>query len=282
MPTRPGWTLKLALTAALLSWPAMGPAQVVLGRVTDDQSGRPIRFANVELQDDRAQVVTRGTADSAGVFRLRSWHPGKYRLRTIALGYSTVDSEVLELATGDVLDLTVRLAPDAVPLEPIVIKARARESLAEIALSGFYDRRDAGRHLGLGRFLDRGAIARRGRRLTDVLATIPGVRILHVQNCPVPLVSMAGNNATRLEEMQVDQLVRLPTGMEGCRPASVCRASIYIDGVQQALNETVSLDQAIPIEWVEAIEVYRRASEIPAEFLSRATCGVVALWTRRG
>jgi hypothetical protein len=47
-------------------------------------------------------------------------------------------------------------------------------------------------------------------------------------------------------------------------------------------NETVSIDQTVPMQWIETIEVYRRASEVPAEFLSRANCGVVAIWTRRG
>jgi hypothetical protein len=273
----------LAFTTALLcALPLALPAQVVIGHVIDAEGGQFIRFATLELLDDRAQVVVRANTDSLGAFRVRSWQPGKYRLKTLAFGYATVTSEILELATGDVLDLTVRLAPDAVPLEPITIKGRERHSLAEIALSGYYDRRDAGQRLGLGRFFDRGAIARRGRKLTDVLATIPGVRILHVQNCPVPLVSMAGNNATRLEDIRTDQLVRLPTGMEACKPASVCRANVYVDGVLMALDETISIDQTVPVDWVEAIEVYRRASEVPAEFLSRATCGVVAVWTRRG
>lgn len=283
MCTHIGWRLGLALTAVLLSAaPAALPAQVVFGRVIDADGGQPIKHATLELLDDRADIVTRVPVDTLGAFRIRSWHPGKYRLKTFALGYATVSSEILELATGDVLELTVRLATNAVPLEPIVIKARARESLAEIALAGYYDRRDAGRRIGLGRFFDRGAIAGRGRKLTDVLATIPGVRILHVQNCSVPLISMAGNNATRSEELQVDQLVRLQTLRDACKPASVCRANIYVDGVLLAFDETISIDLTVPLDWVEAIEVYRRAAEVPAEFLGRATCGVVAVWTRRG
>jgi hypothetical protein len=44
----------------------------------------------------------------------------------------------------------------------------------------------------------------------------------------------------------------------------------------------ISLDTMVPLDWVEAVEVYRRASELPAEFLNSGACGVVALWTRRG
>jgi hypothetical protein len=272
----------MVVTATLAFLPRRVETQVVHGHVIEADNNQAVKHASLELLDDRGQAVTRVSVDSLGVFRLRSWHPGKYRVRTSALGFATVSSEILELATGDVIDLTIKLAPKAVPLEPVVVNARARTSLTEIALAGYYDRRDAGSRLGLGRFFDRGAIARRGRKLTEVLATIPGVRIMHVQNCPVPLVTMAGNSATRLEETQTDQLVRINTLAESCKPAHVCRANVYVDGVQMAFDETISIDQTVPLDWVEAIEVYRRAAEVPAEFLVRATCGVVAVWTRRG
>lgn len=277
------WRIWLPVTAfLLLGGPAALRAQILVGRVVDAESGQRIPHADVELLNDRDQTITRVGGDSAGVFRIRSWHAGKYRLRTNVLGYETVTSDLLELATGDIIELTVRLAPNAVPLEPIVINTRARASLAELALHGYYDRRDSGRRLGLGRFLDRGAIDRRGRRLTEVLATVSGVRVLRVQGCPVPLISMAANNALQLEDRNDSTLIRLGLVSDACNPASVCRANVYMDGVQMHFDETISIDQLIPMEWIEAIEVYRRASEIPAEFLSRANCGVVAIWTRRG
>jgi hypothetical protein len=150
-------------------------AQVVLGHVVEAELSAPIKHATLELLNDRAQVISRVNVDSVGVFRIRSWHPGKYRIRTSALGFVTVTSEFMEVATGDVIDLTIRLDAKAVPLEPVVVNVRARASLSEIAMAGYYDRRDAGQRLGLGRFFDRGAIARRGRKLSEVLATIPGV-----------------------------------------------------------------------------------------------------------
>ena len=47
----------------------------------------------------------------------------------------------------------------------------------------------------------------------------------------------------------------------------------------------IALDDFVMPQDVEAIEVYRRASEVPAHFggMSTATqCGVIAIWTRRG
>jgi hypothetical protein len=42
------------------------------------------------------------------------------------------------------------------------------------------------------------------------------------------------------------------------------------------------IDRVVPLEWVEAIEVYRRPAEMPAEFLNDGACGAVGIWTRRG
>jgi hypothetical protein len=262
---------------------APASAQILKGHVVEADGGRPIPYVTLELIDDRSQVHSGVSADSLGAFQLRSWVPGKYTLRASALGYKGILSEPMELGTRDVLQLTVRLHPDAIPLEPIVVVARARVPLAELALSGYYGRRDSGRRLGLGRFFDRGAIElRSGGRLTDILATIPGVRIFQVPNCSSPLISMAGNNFSRFNDVEYDSLLRPSYASDPCNPTWVCRANVYVDGVQMEFNESTSIDLLVPLDWVEAIEVYRRASEVPAEFLSRANCGVVAIWTRHG
>jgi hypothetical protein len=47
----------------------------------------------------------------------------------------------------------------------------------------------------------------------------------------------------------------------------------------------IALDDVVIPADVEAVEVYRRGSEVPAHFggMSTATqCGVIAIWTRRG
>jgi hypothetical protein len=45
-----------------------------------------------------------------------------------------------------------------------------------------------------------------------------------------------------------------------------------------------TIDDFVSILEVEAVEVYRRVSEIPGEFFDEqgARCGVIAVWTRRG
>jgi hypothetical protein len=67
---------------------------------------------------------------------------------------------------------------------------------------------------------------------------------------------------------------RQPTGS-----SYVCEMLVFVDGMQQQLD---GIDD-IQMESLEAIEVYRGAGEIPAEYrVMNATCGVVLLWTRSG
>jgi hypothetical protein len=257
---------------ALLS-PRPVAAQVVRGRVLEASTSQPIRAASLELLDDRQQVLVRVTTDSTGLFRLRGWLAGKYQVRAGALGYETVSSDVLELGTGEEFALDIRLAPNAIPIDAITVVSRSTSSLKEVALRGYYDRRDSGRRIGMGRFLDRGEIEERGTRLSDVLRRVPGLRVLYYGSCVIVATSTNPSGTLR------------PPGsnMGGCPvPARVCPANIYLDGMLITADGPVSIDQTIPLDWVEAVEAYRRPAELPAEFLGSGACGVVAIWTRRG
>jgi hypothetical protein len=61
-----------------------------------------------------------------------------------------------------------------------------------------------------------------------------------------------------------------------------CMVKVYLDGVQVRDLFDLPIDNLISPSLVHAVEVYRRASELPAEFGgSDARCGVAAIWTRR-
>jgi hypothetical protein len=238
-------------------------AQVIGGRVLEAETQQPIKLATLELLDDRGKVLVSGSADSTGAFRLRGWMAGKYRLRASALGYRQVTSDVLELATGDEFELDVQMVVEALPIEPVRVVARSRNSLTEVALRGYYDRRDSGRRIGMGRFLDRIEIEQAGTRLTDVLRKVPGLRVI---GKTVFLASNPGCTNTFGSD-------------------SIAEVMFYLDGMLLPKGGAVPLgdiDHFVPLDWVEAIEVYRRPAELPAEFLGSGACGVVAIWTRRG
>jgi hypothetical protein len=250
------------LLVSLLALPGATSAQLVRGRVLEAAADRPIPLATLELLDDRDRVLVETLSDSTGGFRIRAWQAGKYRLRAGGLSYRTVTSELMELATGEEFVLEIRLAADAIPLEPITVVARSQSSLTDIALQGYYGRRDSFGRMGIGRFYDRGEIRERGTRLTDVLRSVPGLRVTSV-GFGSDVITVSGNSAFSL------------------RGSGICQVNLYLDGVFLPMDFFSSVDHIAPIETVEAIEVYRRPAEMPAEFLSSGACGVVAIWTRR-
>lgn len=251
------------LMISLLAFPSVLSAQLVRGRILEAEGDRPIHLARLALLDDRDRVLMETLSDSTGAFRIRAWQAGKYRLRARGLGYETVTSELMELATGEEFVLEVRLAAEAIPLEPITVVARSQSSLTDIALQGYYDRRDYGRRTGIGRFYDRGEIRERGTRMTDVLRRVPGLRVI-TDSLRNEIITITGNSVSSL------------------RGSGICPVNLYLDGFFLPMDGFSSIDRFVPIETVEAIEVYRRPAEMPAEFLSSGACGVVAIWTRRG
>ena len=260
----------------LMTAPLLASAQLVHGRIIDGNTSQPIRGATAVLLDDRDRVILQTLADSAGTFRLRAWTAGKYRVRASMLGYSAVTSQLLELATGESFELAVRMTVEAVRIDSVTVVSRSRNSLTDVALRGYYDRRDAGRRIGMGRFLDRGEIEQKGTKLSDVLRRTPGLRVIQLGRC---IFISASSNPTGTNPFN-----RSTRSAGGCAdpPPNLCLANIYLDGLLLKYDDIASLDSMIPLAWVEAIEVYRRASELPAEFLDNGACGVVALWTRHG
>ena len=77
-----------------------------------------------------------------------------------------------------------------------------------------------------------------------------------------------------------------PLGGEGTGGLQ-CAPSVYVDGalVRPGGNpgrSYGSFNELVAPELIEAVEVYRRVSEVPAIYSGElAACGVVAIWTRR-
>ena len=270
--------MRFLILCILLLLPIITEAQVVRGRVVDAGSGQAIKIAQLELLDDRQKTLLKIVADTTGAFRLRAWQAGKYAVRVGALGYQSVTSELLEVGTGEEFELNIRLSADAIPVEAVTVVARSRPSLTEIALRGYYDRRDTGRRIGMGRFFDRSEINQRGTKLSDVVRKVPGFRVFVRGRCVYFATATNPVHTGKLTDPPVDG-----RGSADCSqpPTTICVASMYLDGML-VKPDAVSLDQLVPLDWVEAIEAYRRPSELPAEFMQNGSCGVIALWTRRG
>jgi hypothetical protein len=100
--------------------------------------------------------------------------------------------------------------------------------------------------------------------ISDFLIGIPGVTIMELGE-PAALVT---------GETVVGKLLVLGHGRNQCVP------NVYVDGMPAAFGASMNeLGGYVWPEDVEAIEIYRRWSEAPAEY--RSGC-LVLIWTRRG
>jgi hypothetical protein len=240
--------------AAALAGPSALRAQTVEGRVIDPATERPIAEATVAVLTESGRVVAQTVGDTAGNFVVALRGPGEYRLRADRIGYRRVTSQGFTVGPREALKVDLHLSAGAVELAPLVITSRPEPPrVLSLERSGFYERE---RH-SPGVFMRREDVNRsRGMRMSDVLATIPGVRRATVQ----------GRSAISLGR----------SGM-GSR---VCAPAVFIDG--QPLVRPESIDDIVHVAAIEALEVYRGPSQTPARFAGQESgCGVVVIWTQQ-
>lgn len=238
----------LAGTAmALLSAPTAS-GQTIRGKLLEQITDNPVPNAQVSLVAVPAQQVASTTTSSDGRFTLKAPSTGTYRLRAVVKGYRIAVSPALALNSGDDISFTWRIMPDTIYLQPIVVTANNRRSNSR--LGGFYDRMQ---HNVGGTFITREDIdKRRPFRVTDLLATVPGFRI-------VP--GRFGDDVVSIE---------------GCRPA------VYLDGVRYPLMGE-KIDNIVNAQEIEGIEAYPHVTETPPEFVYPGqSCGSIVIWSRVG
>ncbi len=244
----------LLLALAPLLGPGGGPhalgAQVreltsaVRGRVVQHETGEPLEGAEVTLSEGPSVLPdgrTRVTG-SDGTFSFETVPPGRYRIRASLVGFITLRDTLRVLPVSE-LELTLPLSADPVPLEPIVVVAR-RAPIGPLA--GFERRRSNQR----GTFITREDIERRNPyRFTDLLRTLPGVRLVPT-NTYGNVIEFRG----------------------GCTP------DLWVDGTRAGTIRDV--DSFLRPEELAGVEVYR-GPDLPGEFGSNL-CGAIVAWTRRG
>jgi hypothetical protein len=186
------------------------------------------------------------TSDSAGRFAFQGLAPGLYVLQAGSIGF-TKGAFQLQLGDGETLNQVFELAPRVYGLEPMTVEAQRR-------LQGrrFEELRQRMAR-GMGTFITKEDIQRRNPgRLMDLLRTVRGVRAECAGSACV--VKFAG------------------------QPTS-CEPHYLLDG----LSSDSYIAQSLEPRDVEAIELYRGAAEMPAEFGGiDAACGVIAIWTKSG
>lgn len=226
-----------------------GPTGELRGVVLSSEGELPVPGAEILVAPG-----LRAVTDSAGRFRLPGLPPGRLRfdLRLPDLPARTLEVEIEDASvTSVVLRVSTRIIP-APALDVVVRSATTRKG----KLAGFYRRRAR----GIGAFIDRTEIERRDpREVSDLLRSVPGVDVAR------------GPGSTGRIEM---------TRSSALLAHRDCRVVYFVDGLRIPPENAFRLDELSPRD-LEAIEVYRGVSEVPAIFLRTGEeCGVVAVWTR--
>jgi hypothetical protein len=234
----------------------------------DLEAGRT-HAADIELDAPRSRVsgrvvqagTSRGIADvelsipdsrvravsaADGTFMLPDVPPGDYVLTTSHVAYAT-RSDSIKVQYGTIVRYTIGLAESVIAMPEIMVDVRSHV----LEIRGFYDRQER----GFGAYLTRFSWEQRMPRIpSDILRGVAGVRV-------VP-----GNRG--FGSVVLDR--------------SNCAFRYVVDGAR--VSGDFQIDD-MPVEWIEALEVYRGVSQVPGEFTAppsaaRANCGVIVIWTR--
>jgi hypothetical protein len=240
-----------------------GPLQMLRGRVLEYDTQEPIRSAAVSASRVGQGTVQTVLSDSAGVFRLLVPDSGHYTIQAEALAYHPSSGPPVRVGPGEVLEVELRMAVDAIPLEPLLVTVEARSLRLDAV--GFFERSSH----SSGKFLSRRTIANRvPSRLTDLMKGMPGVLVR-----PGP----SGGSSYDVRFMRALQ----------SRFGRDCAPSIWLDGIlvrpggESILAGLMALDDVIPPVEVEGVELYQRASSIPVGYnTGGSSCGVILIWTR--
>jgi Carboxypeptidase regulatory-like domain len=209
----------------------------------------------------RAQVQAMGTnfntlTDSSGRFRLSDMPAGPYFLRARKVGYEPVVFSAT-VVPGDSLDASITLTPFVASAGTRLdtVRVRADYDRSSKRLRGFQERKATAR----GLFIDREEVLR--RRPSQMSDLLRGRANITVQR----------NGATGGTQVFGPRL-SISSGY--------CALALIIDGTLIA-NAQGSIDEYVPVDMIQGIEVYNSGTSVPGEFARLGTdCGAIVVWTR--
>ena len=86
----------------------------------DAQSGAPASFAQVLLSASTGDTI-RMLTDAQGMYGFRNLQPARYVLAAERIGYARAVTTPFDMVAGDTLVLNLRLTPDGIPLDPLIV-----------------------------------------------------------------------------------------------------------------------------------------------------------------
>jgi hypothetical protein len=221
------------------------------GEILDRENDVPLRYAVVRLQGTAHQTVS----DADGRFVLSDLNPDIYTLEIRSLGYEVV-TEPIEVPAGQDVFLGLRVAPQAVEVEGLVVTARAS---AEQTLRMTPFQRSIAYGEIMAREEERGAWTYEALR-----RAAPGVRITE-------RYTEASGTILCIETNR-----RVQSFSGGC-----ANAQVVVDGMRMPPDEGPRFLRDTPVSEIESIEFI---SPVHAQILygigGDTANGVVVVYTR--
>lgn len=250
-------------------------AQTISGTLLELDTDRPIPLGLVMMFTTEGDSITATVSDPTGRFQVTSPEPGSFLLIASALGYEETPAGVFELGTDGEMQVEYRLPSRPLPVDEVLVSIDRPAVEHHLVQNGFVRRLQR----GLGHHITPYQIERSSARSTEALMEgIPQVRVGSVTGA-------AGGLGLPMPHLGEAVQIMGPTG-------GWCTPHVYVDGMpmRYAPGEGFTLDQYAARNDVEAIEVYRRAAEIPVEFAAgvqqaddpNTGCGLILVWTKRG
>jgi hypothetical protein len=248
-------------------WFAAAPlaAQTVHGKVLDAATGEGVSEAAVKAVDAEGHDQGHARTAADGSFRLQLRVPQGVRIQAQRAGYRPTLTAELPVAAHEAVEVEVRLSAAALAIEPLRVTARVEPPRRRsLELNGFYARE----RMGIGRYVRREDFENRGNTdLAHVLSRVQGAAI-HYQGVKQYIYF------TRNGKPRLNQSIR---GSD-----SACLPRLFLDGTKVTYDAQNDINAVVSPNQIEAIEVFRGASEIPAQYNdSNSMCGVILIWTRQ-
>ena len=270
----------IAVVAAPLG--AQADGRMIRGTVTD-ANGRAVPYANLQTMG-----TDRFVADSLGSFSAKVPARGEVAFRVIRMGY---EPNLVRLTPSRDTSVTIVLKPVPRTLEKIEVQAAMANR--RLDAQGFYDRlNDRKKGIGSATFITQEDIEeRRPMRITHMLQTVPGVRVLSAGYSQLE-GEIRGTNGCDYSIYVDGQRVHPRTGAiaDGgkdrsidARMAATSRKTAGAAAAAQAQKqrEGQMIDIIISPNTAAGIEVYPRGVGAPARFPRvGATCGVAVFWSK--
>ena len=245
------------------------PASVTIDGVVRDNVGRALSAAEV-IVDDKHRSIT----NSRGEFSISGLLPGVIEFTTRRIGYTPITSAVQVDPGALAVHLAVKLVPLATQLGTIVVEGRRLDK--SLWQTGFYQRQQ----MGMGHYFDDLYLKRYQASIATLIGTVPSVFLDRTSNGTAVALGRLANGSS-------------------------CPLAVVVDGNFIPWARDLGLDNVVNRDDILAVEVYPRASEIPARIAGLggmsgvgsigtiniqgatiqsgqvyAECGAVLIWTK--